>query len=194
MAELTPKQARFVEEYLVDLNGTQAAIRAGYSVRTANEQGSRLLANVSVAQAVGQAQAERSARLRLTQDRVLEELASLGFAKLGDYAEWGLDRFALIESSTVDTRAVQEVKVKETVLSSGEDGETILKREYGVKLHDKVSTLKLLGQHIGMFVDRHEHRNAPGEDFRVVVQPGDYGAAVAPFLPPGLTDDDAGAS
>jgi hypothetical protein len=53
--------------------------------------------------------------------------------------------------------------------------------------------LKTIGKDRG-YVERNEHANAPGEDFRVLVQPGDYGAAVAPFLPPGLTDDDAGAS
>ncbi len=71
---LTDRQSRFVQEYLLDLNATQAAARAGYSVKTANEQGARLLANVSVAQAVRQAQAARAERTQLTQDWVLERL------------------------------------------------------------------------------------------------------------------------
>ncbi len=71
---LTPKQARFVEEYLVDLNATQAAIRAGYSAKTANEQGSQLLAKLSVRQAVAEAQAIRSERSAITQDEVIQGL------------------------------------------------------------------------------------------------------------------------
>lgn len=72
--ELTPKQSLFVKEYLIDLNATQAAIRAGYSEKTAQEQGSRLLSNVIVSQAVNQAQAERSEKLEVTADWVLERL------------------------------------------------------------------------------------------------------------------------
>lgn len=69
--DLTPKQQRFVEEYLVDLNATQAATRAGYSARTANEQGARLLAHVSVASAIEEAKAKRSERTEITQDYVV---------------------------------------------------------------------------------------------------------------------------
>ncbi len=72
--KLTPKQARFVEEYLIDLNATQAAIRAGYSAKTANEQGAQLLAKLSIRQAVAEAQAVRSKRTEITQDEVIQGL------------------------------------------------------------------------------------------------------------------------
>lgn len=71
---LTPKQQIFVKEYLVDLNGTQAAIRAGYSERTANEQAARLLAKVSVQQAVQEAMQERSEITGITSNYVLETI------------------------------------------------------------------------------------------------------------------------
>ena len=74
---LTEKQQRFVDEYLVDLNATQAAIRAGYSRKTANEQGARLLANVSIASAVKDAQTARAERVRVTSDWVLAQQVSL---------------------------------------------------------------------------------------------------------------------
>ncbi len=74
MSDLTPKQARFVEEYLLDLNATQAAIRAGYSKKTANEQGAQLLAKLSIRQAVAEAQAIRSKRTEITQDEVIQGL------------------------------------------------------------------------------------------------------------------------
>lgn len=85
---LTPKQQRFVEEYLVDLNATQAAIRAGYSERTANEQGARLLANASVAAAIAEAQAARSARTEITQDVVLQRLWQIATADANDLVEF----------------------------------------------------------------------------------------------------------
>ena len=77
---LTPKQATFVREYLVDLNATQAATRAGYSARTANEQGARLLANASVAAAVRAGQEKRAAKTEITAERVLEEFWAIAMA------------------------------------------------------------------------------------------------------------------
>ncbi len=71
MNKLTPKQQRFVSEYLIDLNATQAAIRAGYAKSGASVEGTRLLANAKVAAAVAAAQAKRSERTEITQDYVL---------------------------------------------------------------------------------------------------------------------------
>lgn len=73
---MTPKQQRFVQEYLIDLNATQAAIRAGYSARTANREGTRLLSKAVIQEAIGLAKSERSARVQLTQDWVLGRLKS----------------------------------------------------------------------------------------------------------------------
>ena len=80
---LTPKQARFVEEYLLDLNATQAAIRAGYSAKTAEVQGSRLLGNAKIAAAVKKAQEARSERTRIDQDWVIERLVGVYEASMG---------------------------------------------------------------------------------------------------------------
>ncbi len=81
---LTPKQARFVEEYLIDLNATQAAVRAGYSAKTANEQGAQLLAKLSIRQAVAEAQVIRSKRTEITQDEVIQ-----GLKKEAEYMDEG---------------------------------------------------------------------------------------------------------
>jgi phage terminase small subunit len=74
MTKLTPKQRRFVQEYLCDLNATQAAIRAGYSARSAHVEGARLLINAKVSEAVQSAQTKLSIRTELTQDEVIEGL------------------------------------------------------------------------------------------------------------------------
>lgn len=93
---LMPRQQRFVDEYLVDLNATQAAIRAGYSTHTANEQGARLLANASIAAAVQAAQKARGERLRITQDDVLRGLqreamlSGKGASHAARVSAWGL--------------------------------------------------------------------------------------------------------
>jgi phage terminase small subunit len=74
---MTPKQARFVEEYLVDLNATQAATRAGYSARTANEQGARLLAKASVQEAIQVARVALSARTEITQETIMADIEAI---------------------------------------------------------------------------------------------------------------------
>ena len=84
---MTEKQQRFVDEYLIDLNATQAAIRAGYSVKTANEQGAQNLAKVSIQQAIAEQMADRSRRTGVNQDRIVLELARIAFAKITDIVD-----------------------------------------------------------------------------------------------------------
>nr|WP_309504302.1 terminase small subunit [uncultured Roseovarius sp.] len=86
---LTAKQGRFVAEYLIDLNATQAAIRAGYSEKTAYSMGQRLLKKVEVAEAIQKAKAKRSQRTEITQDKVVAELAKLGFYDIRKAVRWG---------------------------------------------------------------------------------------------------------
>ena len=172
---LTPKQARFVEEYLIDLNATQAATRAGYSAKTAASQGERLLRNVEVAKAIQAAQAARSARTEITQDMVLRELAKIGFSDIRKVVRWGTTELRTTEGK--DGEAVTEpyhglrlVAADEidddtaaaiAEVSEGRDG---LK----VKFHDKKGALVDIGRHIGMFKDRVEHTGKDGGPVEVV--------------------------
>lgn len=147
MAGLTAKQKRFIEEYLIDLNATQAAIRAGYSPKTANEQGARLLANVSVRACIDRALAERSRRTGINADLVLLELARIARVNPADVVNF--DEATIKDSnSRDDTAAIQSVKVKKIPTENGE----IIERE--IKFHDKTRALELLGKHLGMFNDK----------------------------------------
>ncbi len=144
MAKLTEKQQRFVDEYLIDLNATQAAIRTGYSVKTANEQGARLLANVSIQQKIAEKMAERSKRTGVNQDRVVLELAKIAFVNAADVID--PESATIKEGATNDdTAAIQSVKVKK---GKGEGVE----RE--IRLNDKLKALELLGKHLGMWNDK----------------------------------------
>lgn len=163
--KLTEKQKMFVQEYLIDLNATQAAIRAGYSARTAHAIGSELLEKTLVAEAVARAKAERSARVGLTQDRVIAELAAIAFARMPHYVEWGTgDQMALKHSAELtdeQAAAVAQVTESEKFIktlgkSADDEPEQLMSRERSIKLHDKVPVLKLLGQHLGLFTDKHE--------------------------------------
>ncbi|MEJ7933506.1 terminase small subunit [Sphingobium sp. AN558] len=170
---MTPKQQRFVEEYLIDLNATQAAIRAGYSAKTANEQASRLLANVSVSHAIMEAQQRRSTRTEITQDRVLAELAKIGFADMRKLLRWTgnlpkMDMEGAEESGDVTISVANFVQLFDSddldddtaacisEISQTKDG--ALK----VKLHDKRAALEAIGRHLGMFKDRVEHTGKDG--------------------------------
>lgn len=153
---LTPKQAAFVREYLIDLNGTQAAIRAGYSERTANEQAARLLANVSVSKAVAEAQAERADRLEITADRVLAELAKIGFADMRDVASWGE---TVVDEDGKPIHGVKIVSSDRLTDSAAAAISEIAETPAGlrIKLHDKRAALVDMGKHLGMFTDKVEH-------------------------------------
>lgn len=146
MAKLTDKQQCFVDEYLIDLNATQAAIRAGYSAKTADQQGSRLLANVKVKQAVAEKQAQRSKRTGVNQDRVVLELAKVAFAKITDI----VDSNGRIkeDASPDDLACIESIKYKE---SDNEYGGSV---EREVKIASKLKALELLGKHLGMWSDK----------------------------------------
>jgi phage terminase small subunit len=148
---LTPRQDRFVEEYLIDLNATQAAIRAGYSPKTANEQGARLRAKASIRAHIDAALAERSKRTGINEDRVIRELARIALANPLDVVN-ATNATVKPDASRDDTAAIQSVRVK--VIPQKGDAPPIVERE--VKLHDKIKALELLGKHLGMFIDRHE--------------------------------------
>lgn len=147
---LTAKQDRFVQEYLVDLNATQAAIRAGYSERTANEQGARLLANVSIQEAIQAAMDKRSKRVEITQDRVLQEYARLAFfdpRKLFEENGKPKDITALDDDTAA---ALAGLDVMEEYEGSGEDRQFVgYTKKY--KLANKLGALDSLGKHLGMF-------------------------------------------
>jgi phage terminase small subunit len=147
VAKLTAKQQAFVDEYLVDLNATQAAIRAGYSVKNAGKIGPELLGKTRIKAAIDKAMAERSRRTGINQDRVLRELAKVAFVNASDVIN--MDEATIRgDANREDTAAIASVKVK-TI--PGEDGD-ITERE--VKIYDKLKALELLGKHLGMFTDK----------------------------------------
>lgn len=144
--KLTPRQARFIKEYLIDLNATQAAIRAGYSPHRADSHGPRLLGNVGIAEAIEKAMAERSQRTEITQDQVLKELALIAFANAGHFFEWGPKGVTLRAMGEL-TEAQRSVvaEVSQTITQGG--------GSIRMKLHDKQAALVNLGRHLGLFVD-----------------------------------------
>ncbi len=146
---LTPKQQRFVEEYLVDLNGTQAAIRAGYSAKTAGWICQELLTKTHIQQAVQAGRAALSARTEITQDRVLKEYARLAFLdprKLFDNTGAPLAIHQLDDDTAAAIAGLDVVQVGNSEVGVGD----VLK----YKLCDKKGALDSVARHLGMFNDK----------------------------------------
>ncbi len=150
--ELTAKQRVFVEEYLVDLNATQAAIRAGYSKKTAQRIGSENLSKPLVAEAIQKAMEKRSERTEITADAVLEELAKLGFSNMKDYAAVMSDgsgmHLDLSELTRDQAAAIKSIKSTTTKI-----GEGLVSESTELKLADKKPSLELLGKHLELFTE-----------------------------------------
>ncbi len=161
---LTRNQKIFCDEYLIDLNATRAYKAAYKNVKkdeTAAVNGSRLLRNAKVKAYIDYKMKEREKRTEITQDKVLKELARIGFADLKDYLEYKTAKsiveydedgdpvidyrtiIDLVDSKEVDTSVVQEVSISK-------DG------TFKFKLYDKQKALELIGRHLGMFNDKLE--------------------------------------
>ena len=142
---MTKKQKRFVEEYLIDLNATQAAVRAGYSPDTAGSIGAENLKKPEIKSRIDKAMAERSRRTGINQDRVLQELARIGFAKITDVVDPETAEIRT-DASDDDLACIQSIKIKPNEFGT----------EREVKLYDKKAALVDLGKHLGLFKDKVE--------------------------------------
>lgn len=178
MTKLTAKQQRFCDEYLIDLNATQAAIRAGYSPKTAEQLAYQLLQKTSVQNHIAELQKKREERTEITQDSVLRELALIAFAKASDYAKV-VEKDAMIEvdgnmvpvldekGNPVKYRTVEPILTDDltedqkkaiAVIKKGRDG-------FEIKPYSKIQALELLGKHLGMFTERVEVKNTTPNAF-----------------------------
>jgi len=150
---LEPRQIRFCEEYVVDHNGTQAAIRAGYSKKTANEQAARLLANVSVKAHIADLQEDLRNKTSLTAELIIEELRSLGFWSIKDFLDEDNSVTDLKKMTKAQLRPVVGIKVTETVIGDVREVKTEL------KMADKRASLVDLGRHLGIFKEDNKQKS-----------------------------------
>lgn len=146
---LTGKESRFAEEYLIDLNATQAAVRAGYSAKTAHQIGARLLQKAEVAEAITAARAARSQRTEITADRVLRELALIAFQDIGAAFD---EKGQLLAINAMPEEARRTLAGFEVTARSVGEGQV----EFVSKIRhaDKLGALTQLGRHLGLFTDK----------------------------------------
>ncbi|CAN2247544.1 terminase small subunit [Bacillus vallismortis] len=162
MSKLTPKQKRFVDEYLIDLNATQAYIRAGYKANSeavAGVEGHKLLKNPKIEKAISEAMEKRSKRTNITADRVLNQLAKYAFADIRDLMTWNEEtgRITLLPPDQIDGSIITELTQTVTEVPYGE--EMMDKVTTKVKRGDPLKALELIGKHLGMFDPKNAHIN-----------------------------------
>jgi phage terminase small subunit len=183
--KLTPKQAAFVKEHAIDMNATQAAIRAGYSAKTAGWIGPQLLAKTHIAAAIKANRAERSIRTEITADGVLQGLAAIAFAdprKLFD-ANGALKPLDQIDD---DTRAALVIEV-----TQGTDADGNPTQQRKVKFADKLFALDRLARHLGLLVDKLKISGDPENPLELLIRRiNGQNSSIRPVAEGGVADGD----
>lgn len=165
MAQMTEKQKRFCNEYLIDLNVTQAAIRAGYTPKYADKRAYELLDKPLIKEYLDERMKDIEQRTEITQDDVVKEIAAIAFSNSADFfkitdkpiTQGGVP--VLDENGQV--RTYKDIEFTNTDNLSDDNKKVIgaiKSGKYGleVKLNDKLKALELLGRHLGMFKDKLE--------------------------------------
>lgn len=157
---VTPKERLFAHEYGVDLNATQAAIRAGYAPRSADVTAARLLGKASVRQLVESIERKRLAKADITAERVLNEVAAIAFASPRDVAKWGPWGITLVDSEQLTAEAaaaIESVQIdqKWDILAPGneETATVFAENKQKFKMHSKTTALQMLMRHLGIAGD-----------------------------------------
>jgi len=158
-----PDRARFVQEYLIDLNATQAAIRCGYSPRTAGSQGGRLLKDVEISKAIDAAIQDRRDAAKVSAERIMEEADILALGEIGEILDFTGDTVCLKPANQISEhgrRLLSAVKVKRTFVKGEHGMEPVEVLEF--KLWDKPAAIRLALQHRGKLTEKHEHTGKDG--------------------------------
>lgn len=152
---LSVKQRRFVAEYLKDANATQAAVRCGYSKKTAKQQGSRLLTNVAIAAAVAAKTSQQLQKAELTAQMVKDRLRLLAFQDIRTLFD---EDGNLRPLHKLSDDAAAMVAGMEVIIKNAAAGDGITDRVHKIKVVDPVKPLEMLAKHFKLLTEVHEHR------------------------------------
>lgn len=156
MAKLNEKQRKFCHEYIVDHNATQAAIRAGYSAKTAQQISSKLLLKVVVQAYIKELEQTVYEKLGITKERILKEQARIGFSRIDDHLI--IDDDGCVIAKTFDAMpegalaCIKKIKHKKVIRASntGKGEETIIDNTFEFELYDKQKALDMMGKDLGL--------------------------------------------
>jgi phage terminase small subunit len=188
---LSEKEKTFISEYLVDLNGSQAAIRAGYSRKSVAKMAYLILKRPRVIEAIAQAQAERLAVIDMRAEDVLTELSAVARGNVLDYMRIGPSGEPVVDFSGLDrthAAALSEITVEDFA-----DSRTASKRDgrrVKFRMHDKVAALDKLAKHFGLLRERVSHENPDGSPLSPVHSPRQVARAVLALLREGASSEE----
>lgn len=140
---MTNKQKMFCQEYIIDFNATQAAIRAGYSKKSARLIGHENITKLYIQAEINKQIDKRIERVEVRQDRIIYELAKIAFADIGNFVDIDGDKIKIRDLTDLDTSVLSEAS--ETITTAG--------HKLKIKLYDKIKPLEMLGKHLKMFTD-----------------------------------------
>lgn len=148
---LTTKQQRFVEEYMIDACATRAAVRAGYSKKTARVIGAENLQKPAIAAAISEAQSLLSERCNITAEHIIGELANIAFSNVLDYISIDDEGLPHVNLSGLTREQAAAIRNVTTEIHAGGQSKRVK-----INLHNKISALIALGRHLGMFSKKRE--------------------------------------
>lgn len=146
---LTPKQERFCLEYMIDLNATQAAVRAGYSAKTANVQGPRLLVNARIQTKIVKLTQAASQATGITIERTVAEIARCGFADINQIMRVTEDGVPVIDLRANGGKLPPNAKVRQRTIMGGDPNDSMAVLDNDVEIQDKARYLDMLMKHLG---------------------------------------------
>lgn len=156
--DLTIQQKRFVDEYLFDFNGTRAAIRAGYSPKSAEQQAVRMLGYAKVANAIEEKRQRLSIKTEIKAEKVLQEIARIAFSDMRNLATWeGQEVFFKSSSEITDDMAACISEITSTTIQSKSGKKVNMK----IKLHDKMRAIEMLAKNLNLLVNQDQNGQNP---------------------------------
>lgn len=167
---LTARRAQFVQEYIIDLNGQQAAIRAGYAAASAGVEAVRLLNDARVAAAIDKLKAQRATRVGVTQASVLHEMSLLANSSIDHYFIDDNGNIMLTEGAPEGAMGAIKSKKHRKITKIDKDDRVTVTHEVEIQLWDKPGSLKLMGRHIGLFPDKVELSGPGGSPLELVTR------------------------
>jgi phage terminase small subunit len=165
--KLTHLQRRFCAEYVIDMNATQAAIRAGYSEKTAYSSGQRLLKSVEIQAGLAEWQRKMASDLEITPKRVLKEWAGIAFGNIDDFTD-DEGRIDLSKATRAQKATISEITTETYVEGHGEDAETV--KRVKLKFHSKTQSLDALSKHLGLFETDNKQKGVDVDALRELIR------------------------
>ena len=163
--KLTDKQKRFCEEYVIDLNATQAAIRAGYSEKTARTTAAKMVSKGNIQAYISELQQKHSESTDISAERVLKEYASLGFANASDFYEPNGEPKPINELTKEQAKAISKVIRKVVKTDNGTEITT-----FSYQFHDKLKALENVAKHIGFFEKDNDQKKLFPDGFNINIK------------------------